>query len=132
VLEDLCGVLSLAKPEFTPISQVDVTLEHATVGPLSLRERARVRGFSADDAFFDQQLEDGFGAGLGGDAFEHLPTAATGFGGRGFHAVGAAFGFDHLQAFGPRLGRLQLATDSNSSSTTSMSSACKTPRRAGP
>ena len=44
----------MARPEFTPISQVDVTLEYATVDPLSLWERARVRGFSANNPFFDQ------------------------------------------------------------------------------
>jgi hypothetical protein len=40
---DLCGDLGLAKPELTLIVQVDVKPESATVGPLSLRERARVR-----------------------------------------------------------------------------------------
>jgi hypothetical protein len=33
----------LAKPEITPIIQVDVTRKITTVSPLSLRERARVR-----------------------------------------------------------------------------------------
>ena len=62
---------------------------------------------SADHAFFNQQLEDGFGANLRGNAFEHLSTATTGFGGSRFHPVGTAFGFDHFQAFGPWFGRLQ-------------------------
>jgi hypothetical protein len=34
----------LAKPEITLIFQVDVTRKFATVSPLSLRERVRVRG----------------------------------------------------------------------------------------
>ena len=40
---DLRAYLRLAKPEVKSITQVDVTRKSATVSPLSLRERARVR-----------------------------------------------------------------------------------------
>jgi hypothetical protein len=40
---DFYADLRLAKPEITPIIQVDVTRKITTVSPLSLRERARVR-----------------------------------------------------------------------------------------
>jgi hypothetical protein len=40
---DFSGELRLAKPEITSIIQVDVTRKIATVSPLSLRERVRVR-----------------------------------------------------------------------------------------
>ena len=62
---------------------------------------------ATDNTFFDEEFENRFGTRLRSDAFEHLPTAATGFCGSGFHPVGAALGLDHLQTLGPWLGRLQ-------------------------
>jgi hypothetical protein len=37
--------VGFSKPKFTAVFQVGVTLPNTSVSPLSLRERARVRGF---------------------------------------------------------------------------------------
>jgi hypothetical protein len=37
--------MCFSKPEFEAVSHVGVALPNTTVSPLSLRERARVRGF---------------------------------------------------------------------------------------
>jgi hypothetical protein len=37
-------MVGLSESEFASVSQVGVTLSNTTVSPLSLRERARVRG----------------------------------------------------------------------------------------
>ena len=50
----------------------------------------------ANDAFFDQQLQDRVGAGLRSQSLQNLPAPATGLGRRGLHAISATFGLDHL------------------------------------